>query len=102
MRFLESPAQLLHLGDPEQQLEETARNFEALVETAMRADAGRPRHSSVRLESLKVYLRNSGDYELLLPSVRRLFAAETEPLVLRADICRRELLVEIEGTYALE
>jgi len=33
--------------------------------------------------------------------VRRLFAAP-EPLVLRADICRRELLVEIEGTYALE
>ena len=33
----------LHIGDPERQLEETARNFEALVETAMRADSGRPR-----------------------------------------------------------
>ena len=37
-----------------------------------------------------------------MPAVRRLFAVENEPLVLRADICRRELLVEIEGTYALE
>jgi chorismate lyase/3-hydroxybenzoate synthase len=92
----------LHIGDPERQLEETARNFEAVVETAMRADAAGPRHSSVRLESLKVYLRNPDDYALLLPSVRRLFAIEAEPLVLRADICRRELLVEIEGTYALE
>jgi chorismate lyase/3-hydroxybenzoate synthase len=92
----------LHIGDPERQLEETARNFEALVEAAMRADVGRPRAARVRLESLKVYLRNAADYARLLPGVRRLFALENEPLVLRADICRRDLLVEIEGTYALE
>jgi chorismate lyase / 3-hydroxybenzoate synthase len=92
----------LHIGDPERQLEETARNFEALVEAAMRADVGRQKPSRVKLESLKVYLRNPDDYARLLPGVRRLFAVENEPLVLRADICRRELLVEIEGTYALE
>lgn len=92
----------LHIGDPERQLEETVRNFEALVETAMRADAHGPRRSSVRLESLKVYLRNATDYQPLMPRIRRLFALEAEPLVLRADICRRELLLEIEGTYALE
>jgi chorismate lyase/3-hydroxybenzoate synthase len=92
----------LHIGDPEAQLEETARNFEALVSAAMQADAGPARASRVRLESLKVYLRNAGDYARLLPRIRNLFAVEAEPLVLRADICRRELLVEIEGTYALE
>ena len=92
----------LHVGDPEAQLEETARNFEALVASAMQADIGRPRASRVRLESLKVYLRDPADYERLLPRVRQLFAVAAEPLVLRADICRRELLVEIEGTYALE
>jgi chorismate lyase/3-hydroxybenzoate synthase len=92
----------LHIGDPERQLEETSRNFEALVDAAMRADVGRPKASSVRLESLKVYLRNSADYARLIPRIRRLFAVEHEPLVLRADICRRELLIEIEGTYALE
>jgi chorismate lyase/3-hydroxybenzoate synthase len=92
----------LHIGDPERQLEETARNFEALVEAAMRADSALAQVSRVRLESLKVYLRNSDDYARLLPMVRRLFAVEAEPLVLRADVCRRELLVEIEGTYALE
>jgi chorismate lyase/3-hydroxybenzoate synthase len=89
----------LHIGDPERQLEETARNFEALVESALlQSRVG----GDVRLESLKVYLRNSADYPRLLPSVRRLFAIDAEPLVLRADICRRELLVEVEGTYALE
>ena len=92
----------LHIGDPDRQLAETARNFEALVDAAMRTAADRPRVSSVRLESLKVYLRNPDDYQRLMPAVRRLFAVENEPLVLRADICRRELLVEIEGTYALE
>lgn len=91
----------LHVGDPERQLEETARNFEALVEAAMKADVGRPKPTRVELESLKVYLRHTDDYERLLPEVRRLFHV-AEPLVLRADICRRELLVEIEGTYALE
>jgi chorismate lyase/3-hydroxybenzoate synthase len=91
----------LHVGDPERQLEETARNFEALVEAAMSADVGRPKASRAQLESLKVYLRNADDYDRLLPRVRQLFHTES-PLVLRADICRRELLVEIEGTYALE
>jgi chorismate lyase / 3-hydroxybenzoate synthase len=92
----------LHIGDAQAQLEETARNFEALVDTAMRADSSRPPASRVRLESLKVYLRNPDDYARLLPRVRQLFAVEAAPLVLRADICRRELLVEVEGTYALE
>ena len=91
----------LHPGDPEAQLEETARNFEALVTTALRADAGGPRTSDARLESLKVYLRNADDYDRLIPRVRQLFSIPA-PLVLRADICRPDLLVEIEGTYALE
>ncbi len=88
----------LHLGDPAAQLEETSRNFEALVAAAR----GRHTARQVRLESLRVYLHDAGDYERLLPRVRELFAVEHEPLVLRADICRRELLIEIEGTYALE
>jgi len=92
----------VHIGDPGRQLEETARNFEALVDTALRADGERWRSASVRLESLKVYLRNAADYQPLLPALRRLFAVESEPLILRADMCRPELLVEIEGTYALE
>jgi chorismate lyase/3-hydroxybenzoate synthase len=91
-----------HPGDPMRQLEETARNFEALVETALKTDVGVPRNLTARLESLRVYLRNGDDYAALLPRVRQLFSVQAEPLVLRADICRRDLLVEIEGTYALE
>ena len=91
-----------HIGDPEAQVEETARNFAALVDTAMHGAPARPRTSSARLESLRVYLRDADHYARLLPAIRRLFAPGHEPLVLRADICRRDLLVEIEGTYALE
>lgn len=91
----------LHAGDPLAQLEETARNFEALVTTALRADTGGPRTSDARLESLKVYLRDAADFDPLMPRIRELFSI-ADPLVLRADICRPDLLVEIEGTYALE
>jgi chorismate lyase/3-hydroxybenzoate synthase len=91
----------LHADDPVAQVEETARNFDALIDTALTADKSRSPYTRVRLESLKVYLRAAADYDRLLPRVRQLFATN-DPLVLRADICRRDLLVEIEGTYALE
>lgn len=91
----------LHAGDPLAQLEETARNFEALVTTALSADADGQRTSDARLESLKVYLRDARHFRPLMPRIRELFSI-AEPLVLRADICRPDLLVEIEGTYALE
>jgi chorismate lyase/3-hydroxybenzoate synthase len=92
----------LHVGEAGLQLEETARNFDALVEAAMQAAPGRARTTSARLETLRVYLRHPKDYPLLLPGVRQLFRLEAEPVFLRADICRRELLVEAEGTYCLE
>jgi chorismate lyase / 3-hydroxybenzoate synthase len=91
----------LHADDPMAQVEETSRNFDALVATALSAGKARAPYSRVRLESLKVYLRAAADYDRVLPRVRQLFGTE-HPIVLRADICRRDLLVEIEGTYALE
>jgi chorismate lyase / 3-hydroxybenzoate synthase len=91
----------LHADDPVAQLEETARNFDALIATALTAGKTGAPYSHVSLETLKVYLRTAQDYDRLLPRVRQLFGTD-EPLVLRADICRRDLLVEIEGTYALE
>jgi chorismate lyase/3-hydroxybenzoate synthase len=90
-----------HLGDPVRQLEETAQNLEALLENALRTPGVAAHASRTRLETLRVYVRNPADYEELMPTIRRLFAADAPPLVLRADVCRRELIVEVEGTYAL-
>ena len=82
-----------HPGDVEAQLRETVENLDALVASLPRLGHDR----SGRFQLLKVYLRHSGD----LPAVRRaleLFPRLDAPtLFLRADICRRALLVEIEA-----
>ncbi|HET9767342.1 MAG TPA: hypothetical protein VFS60_10875 [Thermoanaerobaculia bacterium] len=77
----------LHAGDVERQVEETLDNLEELL------PAGAP----TRFAALKVYVRRTED----LPAVRAAVAARLGSalpvLYLQADICREELLVEIEG-----
>lgn len=81
--------QSMHRGDLQGQLNETWRNLECLRE---RAGATRPL-------ALRIYVRREGDY----PAVRDFMAARLDTkvaaLYLLADICRSELLVEIEGVY---
>jgi len=85
-----------HPGDAAAQTRETFVNLRTLVEAANRGHAAPP----FSLERLvyTVYVRHAEDYEL----VRQQFAAEvaaSEPVIfLRGDICRAELLVEIEAT----
>lgn len=78
-----------HAGDLEAQLHEVWRNLECLRE---RAGATRPL-------ALRIYVRREADY----PAIRDFLAARLDPdvvtLYLHADICRAELLVEIEGVY---
>lgn len=55
---------------------------------------------SQRLDSLgplKVYLRNSGDYPVVRDILQQRLGESHPLLYLQADICRKELLVEIEG-----
>jgi chorismate lyase/3-hydroxybenzoate synthase len=87
----------LHPGDVRAQAEEALRNIEALIESTRRDEAAR--FQGMRdLDNLKVYLRRAAD----LPLVREVIAQRLEPgahvLYLQGDICRRELLVEIEAT----
>jgi chorismate lyase/3-hydroxybenzoate synthase len=44
-------------------------------------------------------VRNAEDLPLLLPRVQSLFGRDTPLLALAGDICRRDLLLEIEGLY---
>ena len=86
----------IHLGDTAAQTRETLTNIGALVEEANRADPG-ARFSLSDL-ALKVYVRRPAD----LPVIRGQLAALLEPtsrvIYLHADICRQDLLVEIEAT----
>ncbi len=73
------------------QLNETLLNLDALIEHAHvqrgSADAAAP--------LLKVYIRNPNDIEMIRARLYERFAPE-RIIFLTADICRRELLLEIE------
>jgi chorismate lyase / 3-hydroxybenzoate synthase len=88
----------LHIGDVRRQTEESLANMAAVREVAA-LRAGAPFDASVLIYT--VYVRHRGDFA----AVREVFerhvgpssAAAREAVYLQADICRAELLVEIEA-----
>lgn len=85
-----------HPGNVKKQLEETLRNLEA-IEAEARARAADSGEEIVPLSSrLRVYVRNADDASAISARLRESFGVETPILMLEADICRRELLLEIE------
>jgi enamine deaminase RidA (YjgF/YER057c/UK114 family) len=81
----------VHVGDVTAQTRETLANIEALVGEANRVSgAGR---FSVNTLAYKVYVRHATD----LPLVRSQLHTQAQVLYLLADVCRQDLLVEIEA-----
>ena len=83
-----------HIGDATAQLDETLRNLDALIGQAARQRPG-VGHSLANDTHLKIYVRDAAQLAGIdehlrskLPDVRATYLA--------ADICRRELLLEIE------
>jgi chorismate lyase/3-hydroxybenzoate synthase len=87
-----------HAGELQAQLEETFRNFDALIGAARAHRPELPAHFGPG-SRLKVYVRDAHD----LPQVERLLAqrfGDAVPrILLHAAICRRELAVEIDGVH---
>lgn len=82
--------------DAAAQTEETLLNIRALIEGAQQQTGARIDWNDAA--ALKIYLRHAED----LPSVKEIVEAalpHTPALFLEADICRRELRVEIEGVW---
>jgi chorismate lyase/3-hydroxybenzoate synthase len=78
-----------HIGDPVAQLEETLRNLDALMQRA-------PTQPKVTdMGALKVYLRDPRHLPELSKLLQQRFP-NVPVIYLAADICRRELLLEIE------
>jgi chorismate lyase/3-hydroxybenzoate synthase len=85
----------VHEGDVQAQLAEALTNLDALIARAH----GVGRLASHRLgpQSLvKVYVRHARDAELVERGLRERLGANVPVLMLAADICRSELLIEIE------
>ena len=89
----------LHVSSIEGQIGETLRNWSSLFD-AYEA-LGNPRPTLTDAAWFRIYLRNGSD----LPLARSLLDEAGLPLhrtrFFRADICRRELLFEMDGAIAL-
>lgn len=87
-----------HPGDVRAQLQESLANLDALLAEG-RARAGQ-RYARSGCEALRVYLRRAEDLDIARDVVAGSGLPAARVLYLRGDVCRRELLVEIEGVFA--
>lgn len=85
-----------HAGDAAAQVEETLANIRVLLEAAGCAAEPSPDAGADLL--LKAYLRDPHDLAVVERAIQSSFGA-AEVMYLHADICRSDLLVEIEGLY---
>jgi chorismate lyase/3-hydroxybenzoate synthase len=83
-------------GDPAAQTEETLRNIEAVLDAAGIAGAAAP--LGERLDAVRIYLRHDEHVAAVRGTMERFNGRPVPAVWLRADICRAELLVEIEAT----
>jgi chorismate lyase/3-hydroxybenzoate synthase len=83
-----------HHGKVEAQLEETLENMRVIVAEAA-ARIGR-KASLDDLTIAKTYIRRAADYERIAPLLTSQLRS-TQHLFVESDICRRDLLLEIEG-----
>lgn len=86
----------IHRGDVVAQTRETLCNIEALLEETNR----RTQPSRYSLDSLqyKVYVRNPADQRAVAAAISAALQDSTCVVYLQADVCRDDLLVEIEAT----
>lgn len=88
-----------HANDVAGQLDETLTNIDSLIAAAA------TRHDIVmdrsHLTLMKVYLRRARDYRFTRQKLEREMGADFPILYLEADICRGDLLLEIEGLACL-
>jgi chorismate lyase/3-hydroxybenzoate synthase len=99
----------LHERDARQQALETFENLAELVATARRQvrgtaagdDLAAPRAAFDAFTELRVYVVRDTDAPLLREMVTERFGRTARIEFAQADLCRRELLVEIEGVATL-
>lgn len=84
----------MHVGDVRAQLRETLRNLQAVIDAARAQSAAAFTLADLRCA---VYVRHAGDIDTVRELFEAAVGASSDAVYLQADICRRELLVEVEG-----
>lgn len=88
----------MHPGDTGAQFDETLRNLDSLCDAISEAVDDVPKLILDDQCVLRVYLRNAGDYLAVANNLRdRLGPGASRIAFLHGEICRRELMVEIDG-----
>jgi chorismate lyase / 3-hydroxybenzoate synthase len=86
----------LHVGDIAAQTRETLTNIEALLGEANRVSPGA--HFCLAALACKVYVRRPADLPVIQAELNSALGDSARLIYLQADICRQDLLVEIEAT----
>jgi chorismate lyase/3-hydroxybenzoate synthase len=86
-----------HRDDCEAQINETLRNVQALVAESQRHYSGTVTADTGYNGLLKVYVREPRDLDIIAPSVAAQMGKNTPVVYLQGDICRQDLLTEVEG-----
>jgi chorismate lyase/3-hydroxybenzoate synthase len=87
-----------HPGDASAQLEEILGNLSALLNAA-EAQLG-DSDNAWRVDVMKLYLRHSSHRLLLEERLRMAFGKDLSLITLQGDICRSELLAEVEAVFS--
>ena len=88
--------QTLHTTDVVAQTKETLANLEAVIAEANHT-TGKVKFN-LRNVFLRVYIRHAADISLVRNEIHRHLGEATKAVFIQADICRQELLLEIEAT----
>lgn len=86
----------VHKGDVRAQAQETLRNIRTLLEQAYPEGLASCGEARMRL---KTYVRHTGDMAPIRESVEQAFGELQHGVYLQSDICRADLLLEIEGVW---
>jgi len=88
----------LHIGDVKAQARETLANLEALIQQAQSQQGSQAQVFDSRNAVYRVYLRNRQDLPIVKKEIARVFGEQANTVFLQADVCRDDLLLEIEAT----
>ncbi len=89
-----------HQDDPSQQIHEIHRNLDSLLDhCGFNLDSGAGKAHSEDLLITKTYLRDAGLLPLVREKMEKKLGGGASSLYLVGDICRKELLLEVEGIW---
>ncbi|QNU66097.1 reactive intermediate/imine deaminase [Ruminiclostridium herbifermentans] len=88
----------VHVGNVGKQCETTLENIRVLISSSNLSNYGIKENFTLdNIDCIKVYIKNNEDFEVIKDICSNAFSKNRSIAYLKADVCRNDLLVEIEG-----